>query len=199
MKTSNRKIIMLHDVKTDHLDLVSYPNPVLRTKCQPLTEIDEATVRLAERMLYLMHLHKGVGLAAPQVGLPLRLFVWNPSGEPTDDHVCINPQLSEAEGVAEASEGCLSLAEVNVDVRRALSITVTAQQLDGSNARWQGEDLVARIWQHENDHLDGRLIIDYQTPAEAIANRKALKDLEARYTPPRQARGASRRRKRLRR
>jgi peptide deformylase len=196
---------MLQDVKVETLDLVSYPHPVLRQMCQPVELIDERTTTLVRKMWEIMHRHNGVGLAAPQVGLPLRLFVWNPTGEPADDRVCINPRLLGAQGVAEASEGCLSLADVNVDVRRAQAIAVEAEQLDGSTVRWQGEDLIARIWQHENDHLNGRLIIDYQTPAEAIANRKALKELEARFTPPkkkpagRHRGGKSRRNQRLRR
>jgi peptide deformylase len=176
------------------LRVESYPDPILRTKCKPVDAFGEDLRLLAERMCVLMHEHRGVGLAAPQVGLPLRLFVWNPTGEPEHDAVCVNPRIENFVGLEESEEGCLSIEGVTVKVKRAQSVEIEAQALDGSTFRLGGADLVARIWQHETDHLDGRLILDYMSPAEAIANRRPLKELEAKYKPPRKPRAKAPRR-----
>jgi len=132
-------------------------------------------------MLELMRDGKGVGLAGPQVGLPLRLFVCNTTGNPQDNRVYVNPELSDLEGNAEAGEGCLSLPEVTVPMRRAESVTMTACDTDGQEFRVTGTDLEARVWQHEHDHLDGRLIIDNMPTSAELANRRILKQLEQDY------------------
>jgi peptide deformylase len=173
------------------LKILSYPDPILRKKCRPIAEFGGHLPALAEKMWSLMHDHRGVGLAGPQVGLPWRIFVWNPTGEPGDDRIVFNPKLDKFLGQEEAEEGCLSIEKVHVVVKRAKSVELTGQDVTGRPFTLSGEDLLARIWQHENDHLDGRMIIDYQSGAEEIANRRALKDLEARV--PRAKRTAQRR------
>lgn len=170
------------DITTiNRLRIINFPDPVLRQPAQPVTDFDDRLAALASRMCELMHSMNGVGLAGPQVGLPLRVFVWNPTGDPEGDRMFVNPVLSDLSDVVESEEGCLSIPNVNVTVRRAKSIRVSAQDVAGNDVCFEGEDLVARIWQHETDHLDGKLILDYMSPADEIANRRAIKDLEAQY------------------
>ena len=102
-----------------NLHVIHYPDPRLRKACETVTEFDGELADLVERMLALMETGKGVGLAAPQVGICKRLFVMNPTGEPGDNRVFINPAIRDPHGSAEAEEGCLSLPGVNVQVRRA--------------------------------------------------------------------------------
>lgn len=168
-------------IDTALLRIIKYPDPRLRATCKPVATFDASLPALAKRMLELMHDCKGVGLAAPQVGLPLRLFVCNPTGEPSDDRVFVNPRLEDLQGLVEAEEGCLSIPEVTVDVRRAESCTINAHDLEGHPIEARGTELVARCWQHECDHLDGRLIIDQMSETDKIANRRVLKTLEAEY------------------
>ena len=164
------------------LKIVFYPHPVLRRKAQPVPAIDEEVRGVAERMVQLMHEAKGVGLAAPQVGLSWRLFVANPSNEPGDDRVFINPSLEGASPIVDAAEeGCLSIPEVRGEVRRPASISVRATDLEGREFVLSSDELPARVWQHEIDHLDGVLIIDKITPLDRIANKKKLQELEARF------------------
>jgi len=172
---------MISEQQIAQLQIVSYPDPVLRKVCAPIEEFGPHLSMLAKRMCELMHVHNGVGLAGPQVGLPWRIFVWNPTGQPEYDAVCINPDFERLEGREEAEEGCLSIDGVNVQVARALRAEITTQQPDGSTVRMSAEGLVARIWQHETDHLNGRLILDYMSPADEIACRRALKELETKY------------------
>lgn len=171
----------ISSVSIRQLTIVSYPEPILRKKCRPIERFGPQLQELATRMWQLMHDRNGVGLAAPQVGLPWRMFVWNPTGEAEDDHVSINPQLSDLHDPTEAEEGCLSIEGVTVNIRRARTARLDAQLPDGAVCTFAGEDLVARVWQHERDHLDGRLILDYMSAAETIANRRSIRELEARY------------------
>jgi peptide deformylase len=160
--------------------IVTYPDPVLRKKCAPVgkDEFGEPLANLAQRMLDIMKANRGVGLAAPQVGINCRMFVCNPTGEPGDDHVYINPVLSELTGSVEGEEGCLSLPELRVMVRRAKRCRIQALDAQGEPIETEAEDLLARIWQHETDHLDGRLIIDRMNTAEKIANKRLITQME---------------------
>jgi peptide deformylase len=161
------------------LQIITYPDARLRKVCQKVERFDADLVALAERMLLLMRQHEGVGLAASQVGVLLRMFVCNPTGEPKDDHVYVNPQLTDFTDLAEREEGCLSIPDVNVNVRRPLTCRMQAFDLQGRPIEEQATDLLARCWQHECDHLDGRLIIDRMSESDKIANRKAIRQLEA--------------------
>lgn len=163
------------------LVILKYPDPRLRKRCEPVTEFDEALRALAARMLELMKAAPGVGLAAPQVGVLRRMFVMNQTGEAKDDLVFVNPTIHDLSGAKEAEEGCLSLPEVFINVRRGLRCRIAAFDLDGEPFERSGEDLEARVWQHETDHLDGRLIVDKMGPTDRIANRKVLKELEQQF------------------
>ncbi len=163
------------------LQIIYYPNPILKKVCAPVEEFDEGLRKLAVRMLELMKEGKGVGLAAPQVGLLIRLFVGNATGEPDADFVCVNPRLAELTGAAEAEEGCLSIPCVNVTMRRATTAVIEAFDTEGKPFTRTGVDMQARVWQHEADHLEGRLITDHMSTADEITNRRALKQLRQEY------------------
>lgn len=165
----------------DKLPIVTYPAPGLRVRCAPVESFDEKLAALAKQMIAAMHENEGVGLAAPQVGVPLRLFVCNETGKPEDDRVFVNPVLSGHEGAATGDEGCLSIPGVTVAVRRAERCSIAAVDVQGRPISASGAGLLARCWQHEVDHLDGRLIIDRMSEADAIANRKKLRELEAKF------------------
>ncbi len=167
-------------VDVDKLKIVSYPHPVLREKAQPIEAVNDEVRAVAERMIELMHEARGVGLAAPQVALPWRMFVANPTGESDDDRVYINPALTEPSRDTEMSEeGCLSLPGINAPIMRPIGITITATDLDGNTFTETSDQLPARVWQHENDHLNAVLIIDKMTPNDLRVNRKAIAALEA--------------------
>ncbi len=163
----------------DDLRVILYPDPRLKKKSAPVTVFDESLRQIAARMFELMREHKGVGLAAPQVGLNIRLFVVNATGRPEDDKVYVNPALSDADGDEEAEEGCLSLPDINVAVRRPTArVLMRAQDLDGNPFEEVGEGFVTRVWQHENDHLNGVMITDRMGPVAKLTYRKKLKDME---------------------
>ena len=168
-----------------NLQLLLYPDPRLRRRAREVHDWSEqahANLRkLARRMLEVMRQHKGVGLAAPQVGVSVRMFVMNSTGEPGDDRVYINPHLSEPEGEEEREEGCLSLPEVNTPVLRSLRLRMRAQDLEGRAIDESAQGLVARVWQHETDHLDGVLILDKMPPTVKMGHRRKLKELEDAY------------------
>jgi peptide deformylase len=165
----------------ESLSIVHFPDPVLKRKAEPLEIFDGDLQAIARRMVELMHRHEGVGLAAPQVALGIRLFVCNPTGQPEDDMVYINPRFLELTGSEEKPEGCLSIPEVTVNMRRATRAVIEACDATGRRFERVGEGLLARIWQHEVDHLDGRLIIDNMSPTDEIANRRHLKYLREKY------------------
>ncbi|MEM1026675.1 MAG: peptide deformylase [Planctomycetota bacterium] len=162
------------------LSIVHHPHPVLRQRAEPVELTDEVCA-VALRMVELMHEADGVGLAAPQVGLPWRLFVANWEGPGGIDHVFLNPELSEpTRDTGPHEEGCLSLPDIRAEITRPLGITVTATNLNGERISMTDDGgLAARVWQHEFDHLDGVLILDRMTRLDKMANRKAIRALEA--------------------
>lgn len=168
-------------VDLEKLAIVHYPHPVLRQRCAPVERFDEDLRAFVEKMYEVMREGRGVGLAAPQVNVPIRLFVMNATGEPEDNRVYINPVISDQHGSVEGEEGCLSLPAINVNVRRAAECRIVAQDLQGRPIEEQATELVARIMQHETDHLNGVLIIDRMGPTDKIATRKSLKALEEAY------------------
>lgn len=166
-------------VDVDKLQIICFPHPVLRAKAEPVEAVTDEVRAVAKRMIELMHEARGVGLAAPQVALPWRLFVANPTGHDGDDRVYINPVLSEpTRDTEQAEEGCLSIPHVNAAIMRPIGITIEATNLDGHRFTDTADQLLARIWQHEHDHLDGILILDRMTPKDQRANRKAIAALE---------------------
>jgi peptide deformylase len=163
------------------LSIVLYPDPRLKRKSQPVERFDVELCRLAASMLELMRESRGVGLAAPQVGQNIRLFVTNPSGDSDDDHVYINPELCDPADEETGEEGCLSIPRVNATIIRSKSIRIRAQDLNGKWFEQTETGWTARIWQHELDHLNGTLIIDRMGPTARLQHRKILKELEDEY------------------
>ena len=168
-------------VPVEQLRIVHYPATVLRKKARPVEAVTDEVRAVAQRMIELMHEARGVGLAAPQVGLDWRMFVADPTGgdDPAASRVFINPVLSEPSRETHTrEEGCLSLPGVNGDITRPLGITVRALDEQGQPFELTSNDLSARIWQHETDHLDGVLIIDKMPPTDRLANKRAIRELE---------------------
>jgi peptide deformylase len=161
------------------LKIVIHPHPKLRAVAEPIPEITEEVRAVARRMLQLTREAPGVGLAAPQVGLSWRLFVACPTQDTKDDVVFINPVLSNpGKELVDYEEGCLSLPKVYAEIRRPKQITIEATNLSGEKFELTSDDMPARIWQHEYDHLDGVLIIDKMTPLDRMANLRIIKTLE---------------------
>ena len=163
------------------LKIILWPDPRLKKMSTPVQTFDADLRALAARMLDLMREARGVGLAAPQVGQNIRLFVMNATGELQDDRVYVNPVLSDADGEDEVEEGCLSLPGINLDVARPTKVHMQAQDLDGKPIDEVAEGFVARVWQHEFDHLNGVMLTDRMGPVARMANRRTLKELEERY------------------
>jgi peptide deformylase len=158
-----------------------YGDPVLRMKAREVESFDDDLSRLAERMTSLMHDANGVGLAATQVGVLQRLFVFSDEGE---DRVVVNPVITKSSKDTEADEeGCLSLRDVHVLVERPTKVTIAGADLSGQAVSYDLELPSARIVQHEIDHLDGVLIIDRTDPEsrrEALATLRPQPVLGAR-------------------
>jgi peptide deformylase len=140
------------------LEIYLLDAPILREVTRPVGEVTEDLRRLAADMLETMYAAKGIGLAAPQVGRRERLCVVDVDGA---KHVLFDPEVTFAEGAETAEEGCLSIPDVYGDVERATKVTVHARGLDGAPVEITATDLLARCLQHEIDHLNGRLFIDY--------------------------------------
>lgn len=163
----------------DQLRLVFYPNPVLCAGAHPIDPITDEVQRVAQRMLEIMHEAPGVGLAAPQVGLKWRLFVTNPTGQPDNDLIFINPVITPiSREWSDEEEGCLSLPHITAKIRRPKAVSISALDLDGTPFQMQNDDLAARVWQHETDHLDGVLILDRMSKLDRLANRTPIRELE---------------------
>jgi len=141
------------------LEIVKYPDPVLERPTEPVTEFNDELRKFVDDMFESMYAAKGIGLAAPQVGVSKRLTVIDLSFKerPEDKIVLINPEIILREGKQYEEEGCLSLPEIREKVSRAAKVTVRAQDLDGNWFEMDGTELLARAFQHEIDHLDGIL------------------------------------------
>jgi peptide deformylase len=163
------------------MEVAIYPNPVLKTKAKPIEEINNETCQIAEEMLETMYNACGIGLAAPQVGLSIRLVVLDVTGEKTGERVFINPYISEEKGETLEEEGCLSFPDVMGKNIRSQYVKVVAYNLKGKKLEIEAEGLLGRAWQHEIDHLNGCLFIEKMTPASTIANQSKLKELELAY------------------
>jgi peptide deformylase len=158
-----------------------YGDPALRMKAREIEAVDDDVRRLAQRMTDLMHEAQGVGLAATQVGVLRRLFVFSDEGE---DRVLVNPVITRSSEETELDdEGCLSLREVLVPVERATAVTIEGLDADGEKLKLELELPSARVVQHELDHLDGVLILDRtddESRREALAKLRPQPVLGAR-------------------
>ena len=142
-------------------EIVKYPDPILERSTEPVSEFNDDLRKFVDDMFESMYAAKGIGLAAPQVGISKRLTVIDLSFKerPEDRIVLINPEIVLKEGKQYEEEGCLSLPEIREKVSRAARVKVRAQDLDGNWFELEGTELLARAFQHEIDHLDGILFI----------------------------------------
>jgi peptide deformylase len=162
------------------IELVIHPHPVLRHRSKSIARVDKQLKDIVQEMFRIMYAARGVGLAANQVAMPVRLFVCNPTGvrEEGPELVFINPVVSKQKGIDEAEEGCLSLPGVNANVKRSKSLWINAYDLSGKEIDREVTGFLARIIQHETDHLDGVLFVDRLSPESARAVEPAIETLQ---------------------
>ena len=144
------------------LKIIQYPHPTLRHKSKPITSVDAQLQKIVAEMFDLMYEAKGIGLAANQVDLPLQIFIVNVAGkrDEGEEMVFINPVISHPKGTDEAEEGCLSIPSVGANVVRPEQVHVSAYNLSGNEINWTVDGMLAKVIQHEYDHLQGVLFID---------------------------------------
>lgn len=187
--TGARRDLAARTKSAKPLPIVLYPHPVLKKRAREVTREEllagkagEVDLReLVERMLATMYEADGIGLAAPQVGIGLRLWVADPSKERNAAVLVINPVLSELHGTQEEEEGCLSLPEIRAHVKRYQRLVVSGLDSRGEPLSIPAADLLARIVQHETDHLDGILFIQKIGTAARFMLRSRIKALENEY------------------
>lgn len=173
------------------LPILTFPNPRLRNKAQPVREVDGKVRQLVADMFETMYAAPGIGLAAIQVDVPLRVVVIDTS-DANDSPVClINPEILEASGVEQMDEGCLSVPGFYETVSRAERVRVRALDRDGKPFEIEADGLLAVCIQHEIDHLDGKLFVDYISSLKRQRIRRRLEKDQRGQTP---AQGEARRR-----
>jgi peptide deformylase len=162
------------------VQIVHYPHPILRKKASPIRRVDAELRAMVREMFERMYAERGVGLAANQVNLPLRVFVLNPAGEPGEGEelVFINPVVTRPRGTSDHEEGCLSLPGVYADVTRPETIHVNAYDLDGNEYDQDVCGFLARIIQHEFDHLNGLMFFDRLSELARFTIDDAIHDSE---------------------
>jgi peptide deformylase len=160
-------------------DILQYPDKRLRNRAEPVATITPEVIRLIEDMKETMYAAPGCGLAAPQIGVTLRLFIVDTAGEdePSDLRIFINPEIVSREGKVVWEEGCLSFPGVHEDIERAAKVRVRATNERGETVELEVTGLLAVAVQHENDHLDGILMIDHMG---VLKRRIALRKLQKR-------------------
>jgi peptide deformylase len=163
------------------LEIVLYNDPVLRRVSEPITEIDDKVRSFVEEMFNTLKRAKGLGLSAPQVGVNWRIFILDLSSASLeyDKLSFINPEIIEADGEQVGEEGCLSFPGLFLDIARAQRVVCEYTDLDGQRQRITAEGLPARAILHEYDHLNGKLFIDYLTPADRELIAGKLKKIKA--------------------
>lgn len=166
------------------MHVLVYPDPVLRRGGKPITSFDADLRKLAEAMMEAMYEEGGVGLAAPQVGIEQKLLVLNPAGDKKDrsgEKVLCNPRLTKKKGREFGEEGCLSFPGIQAEVERWVDITLTYQDLDGKEQTLTANGWLARILQHEMDHLEGVFFVDRLTASDKLRVKPKLQELEAEF------------------
>lgn len=149
----------------------TFPDPVLREKAKRIRTIDSSVRKLASDMLETMHAAPGVGLAAPQVGVPVRLIVIG-NIEDVEDFALVNPEVVKTKGERVVSEGCLSVPGYTGTIKRAETVTVKGRDIDGREVRIKADELLGQALEHEIDHVNGVLYIDH------IENESDLRKIE---------------------
>ncbi|MDE0161673.1 MAG: peptide deformylase [Acidimicrobiaceae bacterium] len=149
-------------------------DPVLRRRAAAVADVDATLVRIVEGMVETMHAAEGVGLAAPQIGVQKRLFVWDLGDGP---RAIVNPQIVESDGEWVYDEGCLSVPGLSWEIVRPKQVHVIGRDLDGNEVSVEADEIEARLFQHELDHLDGTLLIERLDEATRKAALRTLREL----------------------
>lgn len=157
------------------LTILEFPDERLRKKAKPVESVDAKTRQLVEDMLETMYAAPGIGLAATQVNIQKRILVLDISEEKNDPLALINPEILNKEGQEESDEGCLSVPGVFEKVKRAEKIRIKALDRDGNTLEMDADGLLAVCIQHEMDHLEGKLFVDYLSPLKRQLARKKVK------------------------
>jgi peptide deformylase len=164
-------------IDVEKCKITHYPAAVLRTKAAPVEKIDDTIRRLVEKMTDIMFENKGMGLAAPQAGVSLRLFIITLTGTRDTVRAYVNPTVTGHGELETKEEGCLSVPGIWAKIRRYKQATVTATDLDGNPFTEEAEELYARCLQHEYDHIEGTVIVNRMSQTAKIASRRQLKKL----------------------
>ena len=167
----------MSSIDIENCQITHYPASVLARRAEPVEKIDDNIRRLVGKMTDIMLKNKGVGLAAPQVGVPLRLFIISLDGSKEVLKVYINPTVTPVGEPDAVEEGCLSVPGVYTKIQRYKKCRVTATNLDGDEFTEEAQGLYARALQHESDHINGMTIADRMGSAARIVHRKQLKKL----------------------
>ena len=157
-------------------------DPVLRRRAAEIDDVDGALARIVDRMVETMYEADGVGLAAPQVGVQKRLFVWDVGDGP---RTIVNPEIVESDGEWVYDEGCLSVPGLSWEIVRPKQVHVVGRDLDGNEVSVEADEVEARLFQHELDHLDGTLLIERLDPADRKAALRKLRELGIGAAPTR--------------
>ena len=159
-----------------------YPDPVLLKPAKRLLERPDNLDAILDGMRHVMKLERGIGLAAPQVGLSLAILLASPTGEEGDEIVLINPTVKSTGGPKEwAEEGCLSFPGVWGEVYRPTQVVVTCLDENFEEQTIEADELLARVLQHEIDHLEGKIFINRMRESDRLKNRARLQELRAQY------------------
>ena len=164
-------------IDVDKCRITHYPASVLGQPAEPVGEIDETIRRLVGKMTDIMIENKGMGLAAPQAGVGLRLFIISLDGSRENVRAYVNPKVTTSGDLEEREEGCLSVPGIWTKIRRFKRATVTATDLEGREFTEQADGIYARCLQHESDHLDGMTVVNRMGAAARIAHRRQIKKL----------------------
>ena len=160
------------------LEILHFPDPRLRLKARPVTQVDDQVRQMVKDMLETMYQAPGIGLAATQVNIQLEVIVIDVS-ENKDQPLClINPKILESDGIEEMQEGCLSVPGFYENVTRAEKVKIQALNENGETFELEADDLLAVCIQHEMDHLQGKLFVDYLSPLKRQRIKKKLVKLE---------------------
>lgn len=162
-------------------EIRTFGDPVLKAVAEPITNIDERLVRLTDEMFKVMYEAPGIGLAAPQIGVQRQVFVYDIDEE---RKVILNPQIVESSGEWVYDEGCLSIPGLYVEMVRPKRVLVRGINLDGNQVEFEADELLARLFQHEIDHLNGVLMFDRMTLDQ---RKEAIKVYRAREDQPKDA------------
>lgn len=166
-------------IEVEKCKLTKYPAKVLMHKAEPIEDFNDNIKQLADKMIEIMVANQGVGLAGPQAGVSLRMFIISTDATAENAVVYINPVIEPTGAVETVEEGCLSFPGINTKIKRPNRCKVTAYDLDGNEFTQEADELLARALQHEYDHIEGVTIKDRMSVVGKIASRKKLKELEA--------------------